>query len=67
MNKLLNILLLNKLSKQKGGVTPTGTLSITENVERSIILSSMQRESDIPLPWREESRPQPVLRQEQPS
>lgn len=31
MNKLLNILLLNKLSKQKGGVTPTGTLSITEN------------------------------------
>lgn len=25
MNKLLNILLLNKLSKQKGGVTPIGT------------------------------------------
>lgn len=25
MNKLLNILLLNKLSKQKRGVTPTGT------------------------------------------
>lgn len=31
MNKLLNILLLNKFSKQKGGVTPTGSLSITEN------------------------------------
>lgn len=33
MNKLLNILLLNKLSKQKGGVTPTGTINITENGE----------------------------------
>lgn len=31
MNKLLTILLLNKLSKKKGGVTPTGTISITEN------------------------------------
>lgn len=31
MNKLLTILLLNKLSKKKEGVTPTGSLSITEN------------------------------------
>lgn len=31
MNRLLTMLLLNKLSKQKGGITPTGSLSITEN------------------------------------
>lgn len=31
MNRLLTMILLNKLSKQKGGITPTGSLSITEN------------------------------------
>ena len=38
------------------------TLSITENVERSIILSSMQRESDIPLLWQGGSRQLPAWR-----
>lgn len=32
MNKLLNLILLNKLSKEKKeGVTPTGTINITQN------------------------------------
>lgn len=31
MNKLLNILLLNKLSKEKKGITPIGTIDIINN------------------------------------
>ena len=34
MNKLLNMILLNKLKQEKGGgITPTGTINITENGE----------------------------------
>lgn len=37
MNKLLTILLLNKLSKKKGGgVTPSGTINITTNGEHNV-------------------------------
>ena len=37
----------------------------TKNAVRRIILSSMQRESEIPLTWQRELRQLPVLRQEQ--
>lgn len=33
MNKLLTMILLNKLKNKSGGVTPTGTINITENGE----------------------------------
>lgn len=33
MNKLLTLILLNKLKNKSGGITPTGTINITENGE----------------------------------
>ena len=36
MNKLLNLILLNKLRQEKGGITPTGTINITENGETDV-------------------------------